>query len=195
MKLNNISLLRLVSTVSIFAFHVLIGVLSFAGGARRVFPLFFAVQIFLFISGYLYANKTITDVKNFYLKNFIKIFIPTLIYLGFYVIMALIRWNVWTGNNFTAIYRDISFSLGHLWFVPIIMLCYLLLPVMQMAMTKGHKHQKLCIFMVILVGVGEIFNVCFLGLQVSFVPFFVGGILGKTRSQDFNSPTPPPDEK
>ena len=39
------------------------------------------VQLFLFISGWLYSNKKIDNYKKFYLKEFIKILLPYYLYI------------------------------------------------------------------------------------------------------------------
>ena len=94
------------------------------------------VEIFLFVSGYLYSDKNIGGVKSFIKKKFLKICIPT--YIAF-LIIALINNIIFhtsyfymtpvyllnlQGINF--IFNNISLpvldSLGQLWFMTIILL-------------------------------------------------------------------------
>ena len=72
------SVLRLISAILIFVFHYL---LTFTGYGKTFFPLYFAVQVFLFISGFLYGDKKIKSLKDFYLKNFVKILVPVIVVL------------------------------------------------------------------------------------------------------------------
>lgn len=92
------------------------------------------VEIFLFVSGYLYANKNIGGVKSFIKKKFLKICIPT--YIAFlitafinniifhtsYFYMTPVYLLNLQGINF--IFNNISLpvldSLGQLWFMTII---------------------------------------------------------------------------
>ena len=65
-KSFNISLLRTLSTIIIVVFHVTFALSP--GEGKTYFPLYIGVPVFLFISGFLYANKKIDSVKKFY-KN------------------------------------------------------------------------------------------------------------------------------
>ena len=66
-KLNNVSLLRFISFIMIVVFHFLVMLSS--GGGKQYVPLYLAVQVFMFMSAYLYSQKKIENVKEFYWKN------------------------------------------------------------------------------------------------------------------------------
>lgn len=91
------------------------------------------VQIFLFISGFLYANKSINSTKKFYIKELTKILIPYYIYLSIIVLLYAILDNGFL--NFINIVKAILLvdtikGLEHLWFIRYIIICYLILPLL-----------------------------------------------------------------
>ena len=91
------------------------------------------VQIFLFISGFLYAKKKINSIKKFYQKEFIKILLPYYIYLFIIVIIYVIINNEYI--NYIKIIKSIFLidtikGLEHLWFIKYICICYFILPLL-----------------------------------------------------------------
>ena len=92
------------------------------------------VQLFLFISGWLYANKKIDDYKKFYEKEFKKILIPYYIYL---LVISLIYYFFIPDNInlksfiLSLLLIDTLNGLSHLWFIRYIILCYLLIPLIN----------------------------------------------------------------
>lgn len=91
------------------------------------------VQIFLFISGYLYGKKDI-NVVEFYKKVFKKILIDYYIFI-IVIIFARNFLSEATLNNKQIlgllIVRDTITGLGHLWFVKTILFCYLITPILS----------------------------------------------------------------
>ena len=95
------------------------------------------VPIFLFISGYLFGKKDVTDYGSFLKKRFVRILLP------YYMMLAVvIIANLATGTAMTA--KDILSSIlcqqwydytvpncGHFWYISCILVCYLLTPVLQ----------------------------------------------------------------
>lgn len=67
----SISVARLVATICIILCHM-----QQYYGSELCWWFNVGVQMFLFISGYLYANKKIVDSELFFIKNLIKILIP-----------------------------------------------------------------------------------------------------------------------
>ena len=99
------------------------------------------VQIFLFISGFLYSNKSINSTKKFYIKEFTKILIPYYIYSSIIVLLYAIIGNGFL--NFINIVKAILLidtirGLEHLWFIRYIIICYLILPLLL----KCFKNSK-----------------------------------------------------
>ena len=91
------------------------------------------VQMFLFISGFLYGQKEIETV-SFYKKVFPKLLIDyyvfavaMLLVFGFSPIVDL---NFERAFNFLILSNSLP-GLGHLWFVPTIMFCYLMTPILS----------------------------------------------------------------
>lgn len=91
------------------------------------------VQVFLFVSGFLYANKNINSCKKFYIKEFIKILLPYYIYSTIIVLIYAVVGNGFI--SFASVLKavflvDTIKGLEHLWFIRYIIICYLILPVL-----------------------------------------------------------------
>ncbi len=117
------------------------------------------VQMFLCISGYLYGRKKIPDILAFYRKNFVKILIDYEIVLLF--VMAV-----------TVLFTDISLTIpavlgalftvstidggAHLWFIPTILMCYLLTPLYERVCSRAEeKHAVLFLGGILLLFTGN----------------------------------------
>lgn len=156
-RAQSISVLRLFSTLMIFVFHFL---LSYTEFGKKYFPMYFVVQVFLFLSGYLYARNKIKSVKLFYAKNFVKILLPSIITLVIVGIAVLVVYICGINLNFYKIglTGERYTSYGHYWFVGAILFCYLLTPVLwkiyeYRAQTKGNckKFQVLEFLIIVLI--------------------------------------------
>ena len=71
MKNNAVAFIRLISLIMIVSCHILQGL-----GNKMAFWVNVGVQIFLFISGFLYGTKKIDNFSNFYKQRLIKILLP-----------------------------------------------------------------------------------------------------------------------
>lgn len=182
-KSFNISLLRTLSTIIIVVFHVLFALSP--GEGKTYFPLYIGVPIFLFISGFLYANKKIDSVKRFYKNNILKIAVPTLLFLILYC-AAIGIYSLCTGTAFISLFYDFSgggtsvLSIGHLWFIPAIILCYLILPLLSNIYNKKYSKTitSLCIIFLVILEFGCII----LGSSV-MLPFVAGFIIQKKQGK------------
>lgn len=92
------------------------------------------VQIFLCLSGYLYGQKNIGEIISFYGKRFIKILVPY--YIVF--LIATVLEVVFCRSSFSItrfgvglVCRTTIDGGEHLWFVPIILFCYVLTPILE----------------------------------------------------------------
>lgn len=100
----------------------------------------FGVYLFLFISDFLYANKEINNYKQWYFSRLKKLLIPFYIFsipiiilyycYNYINVLEIIKYTFcMQGINFIA--EFIPFSkiepLGNLWFITIIILCYLIM--------------------------------------------------------------------
>ena len=92
------------------------------------------VQIFLCISGFLYGQKAIENIARFYNQRIKKILVPyylTLIPFAFFE-FAFCSAVISFKSLLEAIVLHTTLKgAGHLWFVPTILLCYLITPLIQ----------------------------------------------------------------
>jgi len=148
------------------------------------------VDLFIFISGYLYGGKVIKNFGRWYLKRIVTVALPAVI-LSMVVIIALsiagqnqsinsiiaycfdlegllfLNWNL-----VRILFKEIP-SLGPLWFTTIIMLCYLMVPLLQMISTKIKNKTR---FLLLLFVCGSVISIA-VSNYVSlfyFVAFAVG---------------------
>lgn len=92
------------------------------------------VQIFLAISGFLYGGKNVTDDVEFYGRKFKQILIPYyLTVLLFITIHFVFFRNLISSERVIRVLLCNATLEGgeHLWFVPTILMCYILTPLFQ----------------------------------------------------------------
>ena len=164
-----ISYLRVIALISIVACHLLQ-----AMDNKWAWVLNIGVQVFFFISGFLYGHKDIQDWVHWYKYRFWKIYIPFVIT----AIVFIICYKVFTTTEvkFSNLISYITATqwfggrvkgLGHLWFVTAILLCYLCTPILQVL--RGVAY-KVC-FLLVLCSLYELLLVRY---DVTlFMPFFV----------------------
>ena len=152
--------------------------------------LVFGVPLFLCISGYLYSKKTITNWKKFFIGRVEKIVLPVWIFAFFLMLYSSIvigerpsvldiclqALNLQGINNlFYFIPISPFWDCANLWFMTIIMICYLLLPIVQFVFKKS-----ITIWMIlglfILSIVLEIIGIGFLYIFTFLIGYFVGKI-------------------
>ena len=125
----SLSLIRLISLIMLIICHMM---------QYKDFVLAWwfnvGVQIFLCISGFLYGQKKTEDVPSFYSRRFLKILIP------YYIVFLVVgiteacfvsdRFNL---LRFVAglVCRTTIAGGEHLWFVALILFCYVLTPVLN----------------------------------------------------------------
>lgn len=109
------------------------------------------VQIFLLVSGYLYAQKEEYFIKaksriGFVIRNFKKILIEYWCYciLVIFPVYAFLEPESIGGSTVLAVLTTAKTVWGvhHLWFIPYILVCYLITPVLfdlKMYLTKSNK--------------------------------------------------------
>lgn len=107
------------------------------------------VQIFLFMSGFLYGTKDIKDASSWFKKRFSKILTPYYLLL----IIVIIFYTVFARNllNIKGMLVNIlvlqGFGTGlpgieHLWFLSYILMCYLITPVLQSIDCASLKNKR-----------------------------------------------------
>ena len=129
----SISAIRFISMLMIIACHILQGL-----QIKWAFWVNVGVQLFFFVSGFLYGKKIIVDAKKFYVKRIKRVLFPYIIVLAISLLLEFfvlknhypITKIVGCFMGFGAFVGNISI-LSHTWFVSYILLCYLLVPILQ----------------------------------------------------------------
>ena len=112
------------------------------------------VQIFLCISGFLYGQKNIDNVIDFYIKRLRKILIPYyLVFISFGIIEYIFARDAFSIRDFV-----LGLILGsrikgteHLWFIPTILMCYLITPFLQEYRNKCVEGRRTIVIFSVLV--------------------------------------------
>lgn len=92
------------------------------------------VQVFLCISGFLYGQKTIESATKFYHQRLKKLLVPYYLTLvPFAVLEFVFHPDVISLKSFlgTTVLHTTLKGAEHLWFIPTILLCYLITPLIQ----------------------------------------------------------------
>lgn len=95
------------------------------------------VFVFLFLSGYLHANKKIDKFITWIFIKIKKIFLPSLIFSLVIMFLNSLFYDNFSIYSFFSYIFNLQYffgrimGIGHLWFVSIIMICYLLLPLLN----------------------------------------------------------------
>lgn len=117
------------------------------------------VGLFLFISGFLYGKKDISDVTVFYKKWLVRIFVPYYIMLGVIILVKLLqRESITVKESISSVlclqwYGKTVPNCGHLWYISCILFCYLITPVLQWICKQNENKSltKKCILLVLTV--------------------------------------------
>lgn len=163
----SISFCRMVATISIVMCHIMQYF-----GVELAWWFNVGVQMFLFISGFLYARKKIDDTMVFYKKTFSKILLDYYIYIFLFLICyAIIEHHF---MNIESVFGLLTFSstassgIRHFWFIPYILFCYFLTPVILKAFDKINNKNNLKFT------IGTILILLITHLAVfCFVPYFI----------------------
>lgn len=145
----SISIIRLFCPTMIFIYHVLVGYTNIDDNFRF---LYYAVQIFLFISGFLYGGKNVLNVKSFYNKTAKRILLPLLVAVIIFVcslgVFKLFGINIPIDVKYQT--GTTLYVFSHLWYVYAIMLCYLFTPFIHALFydSKINKKLALCIIVI-----------------------------------------------
>ena len=146
---SSVSLVRLIGMVCILLCHLF----SWFGVAALAQLFNVGVPVFLLISGFLYGGKTIRP-RSFFAYRYLRITLPVgvfvlllSVYLFFFAresanfgMIPLYMLNL-EGCSFVCgyiPYAELCTGTGHLWFLTVLMLCYICLPFVQ----KAGKHVR-----------------------------------------------------
>ena len=141
----SISIIRSMSVLLIIISHIL-------QGYNNLMAFWFniGVQIFLVMSGFLYGAKDISNYGEWYTKRFKRILKPYYTYL----IIIIPVFLVFNKNNISSVQiiyyflnlQGVSGSiagLGHLWYVTLIAICYLITPIIFKYNISRKENSKL----------------------------------------------------
>ncbi len=173
----SISAIRFISMLMIIACHILQGL-----QIKWAFWVNVGVQLFFFVSGFLYGKKRIVDAKKFYVKRIKRVLFPYIIVLAISLLLEFfvlknhypITKIVGCFMGFGAFVGNISI-LSHTWFVSYILLCYLLVPILQNIFNcdKFKNNFFFLIFVTVLIQMFQKFGV--INAEASWLNNFVFG--------------------
>ena len=151
---DGIAITRVVAMLSILMCHI-IKYYSFVPGAAFLGQFFnIGVEMFLIISGYLYGMRFITDYKVWISNRWLKICLPVLVWYiilfffgaernfsTFLIYVFNIQGLSWI-SDYVGFYQP-AIGLEHTWFITIIMICYLLIPMLQKVRVKCSSKETI----------------------------------------------------
>lgn len=143
-KRTDISLCRVFATILILLCHI-VKYYTFIPG-YQILPQFFnvGVYIFIIISGYLYGmrKEKKISISLFYQTRLRKIVVPVLIWelvvfwfdknsglYNFVSVLLSVQGAKWISTNIPIV--DGGEMMAHTWFVTVILICYLLIPIIK----------------------------------------------------------------
>lgn len=168
----SVQLIRIVAMFLIILDHLLMGVdIPLKSLISQVTNS--GVLIFLFLSGFLYGKKITSNWSQWYVKRIARICVPMWIFM---IVDFIVEYALW-GNfelKYIFIYMfNLQGILGvniggeSLWFLTLIMLCYLITPLLQWIRNKNLGKVY-----------GIIILMCFIGTQVFLAYFTDKGMVG-----------------
>lgn len=110
------------------------------------------VQMFLFISGFLYGRKDTLEIKDFFVGRLRKVYAPYLIYIA--ITIPILKWIMHVGVSWQQVLMYVfnlqAFGgaiegLNHLWFLSILMIGYLLTPGLRWGWQKNKYILLSCV--------------------------------------------------
>lgn len=127
-----ISIIRVMAMVAIVVCHILQGL-----NRPSAYIFNMGVQVFLFISGFLYGGKQIGNIAQWLKKRLVKIYLPYILFVSFVFVLYHLKGISFPLKNL-AIYTVCGqwilgrvSGMGHLWFISCILMCYLATPFLQ----------------------------------------------------------------
>ena len=121
-KQYGLSMVRLIAMISIISCHIM----QYFGNISCYY-LNVGVWLFLFISGFLYGKKDISDVTVFYKKRLVRILVPYYIMLGVIILVNLLQGESITAKELISSILCLQWygktvpNCGHLWYISCIL--------------------------------------------------------------------------
>ncbi len=191
-----ISIARVIGMFFIVLCHI-IHYYSFVPGSSFLGQFFICgVQLFIFISGYLYGGKTVTHFGKWYVRRALTVSLPAILLSVIFIVVLFITNTavasstiiaycldleglLFLGGLFSSFFKSIP-SLDPLWFTTVIMLCYLLVPILQREKFISRRVNSIVGMSAFLL-IGTLLCVCFFSwVRLPYFFFFtIGYFLGK----------------
>lgn len=157
-RLNVFDILRALATLAVIGIHVSANYAGTSSGGLFFNQVVrFAVPMFVIISGYLLHLRDLSasrteSVRWFYQKRFSKILWPYLLWTVFYTLLTQYLLKIWPDPLLliAAVGKHLLWGTAgyHLYFMVIIMQCYLLYPLLRVWLQR-YPHKALLILFVI----------------------------------------------
>ncbi|MCR3759143.1 acyltransferase [Clostridium felsineum] len=170
-----IKVIRCIAVILIFSCHILQ-----SQNSSLALWLNTGVQIFFLISGTLFGSKIILNKRQWYKKRFIRILKPYYIYIFFILMILSIFYNKEISFKLVLIYLinmqgilGNILALGHLWYIPLMLFCYIITPYLFKYKAKGEL--KFFIYLLILVAISELL---FKKISMNFAPGIISFAIG-----------------
>lgn len=173
-KIIGISILRLISCIFIITCHIF----QFYN-FELAWWFNVGVEIFLLISGFLYSKKKIKTF-SFLFKNLLKILLDYSIFLFLFFLFLYPKQSIY--NYFLSYigYNKID-GLGHLWYIPIIIICYLITPIIYKIKKYGVINLGILIVLLEILFIILRFN-----SGIYIICYIIGYFLGEIEKYLFN---------
>lgn len=172
-----ISIIRMISLILIISCHILQGLNN-----RWAFWVNIGVQIFFFISGFLYGNKKIDNIWEFYKKRIEKILIP----LSLLIIIMIFAEKIFFDISYSKLFLlggilgmgafngNLS-TLSHTWFISYILICYFITPILNVIFDSKifKKNTKKLIYLIFFLQLLQIYRV--VGINMPWITNYILG--------------------
>ncbi len=180
-KNYTISVIRMISMLMIISCHVLQGL-----GNRWAFWINVGVQIFLFISGFLYGNKEIDNIKEFYNQRLKKILFPySIIFIIALCLSTIILKKQYDFKfiiagllGFTSFKGRIPI-ISHTWFISYILLCYLLVPLLYKIFNTDNFRKNTIRFILLTLFINLLEEFSVMNVKACWINTFILGYFYK----------------
>lgn len=169
---DTLNLIRWLSTIAIVACHILQGYDN-----EWAWVLNIGVQVFFFLSGFLYGIKSIVKIKRFYFGRFIKLYLPYIIWVTIAIgILSLISPDSISYKGIILQYATLTNlpGLNHLWFMNIIFICYLILPIIDRGIDKYQSITILSVCFIFVLILALKYESRFLWISLYYLGYFCG---------------------
>ncbi len=152
-------ILRVIACISVVSIHTMGHAfdISIYSGDWKIINLYellvrYSVCIFFMISGALFLNREEIDLKSFLLKNVGHLLVFYFIWSGIYFFHTLYRTEY---SGIDAVISEIIAGAGgyQLWFIPCLIMVYLLFPILHSAIHRRHVNIKYIIALFVFFGI------------------------------------------